>query len=120
MVEKTHDGADARTTLAECQLVDHPKNVTPLCQHMGLSLNLGHHWDAMTLRPKHFSDVGSPMNVELAKDASIWLRAEAVVSGEMHHKVSYDWGLLIGCSPNPIPEYYTEGYVLDVEEPTSG
>ena len=62
------------------------------------------------------------MNLELAKDTDTELRAEAVVSGGMHHKVSYDWGLLVGCSPNPVPEYYTESYLLldDEESRSSG
>ena len=121
MEKMTHGGADARTTLAECQLADHPKDMTLLPQQMDLSLNPGHHWDAMTLRPKYVPDVGSPMNLELAKNADTELRAEAVVSGEMHHKAKYDWGL-VGCSPNPIPEYYTEGYLLldDEESRSSG
>ena len=63
------------------------------------------------------------MNLELVKGASTWLRAEKVVLGEMHCRVSYDWGLLLGCSllyPNPIPEYYdTEGYLLYLEESRS-
>ena len=100
--ESTHDGADAWASLAERQLTDHPKDMTLLRQQVGLSLNPSHHWDTMIYRPKYFPGIGSPMNLELAKDAE--LRAEAVVSGEMHHKVSYDWGLLVGCSPNPIPE----------------
>ena len=90
---------------------------------MGLSLNPGHHWDAITLRPKYFPDVGNPMNLELARDVSTGLRAEAVVLGELHHGVSYDWGLLVGCSllsPNPILEYYMEGaLLLYVEESRS-
>ena len=115
MEEKTHNGADAWTSLAERQLADHPKDMTPLRQQMGLSLN-----DAMTLRPECFLDVGSPMDLELAKDADTELRAEALVSGEMHRRVSYDWGLLVGCSPDPIPEYYTESYLrLDDEESRS-
>ena len=73
----------------------------------------------MTLRLECFPDVGNPMDLELAKDADTELRAEGVVSGVMHHKVSYDSALLVGCSPNPIPEYYTESYLLDDEESRS-
>lgn len=73
----------------------------------------------MTLRPKYFPDVGSSMNLELARGASTGLR-EAVVLQEMRHKVSYDWDLLVDCfflSPNPILEYYTGRFLLlDVEE----
>ena len=43
MEEKTHDGADAWTSLAERQLADHPEDMTPLRQQMGLSLDPGHH-----------------------------------------------------------------------------
>lgn len=49
--EKTHDGADSRTTLPEGQVVDHPKDATLLGQQMDLTVDPGH-WDAMTLRPK--------------------------------------------------------------------
>ena len=60
------------------------------------------------------------MNLELEEDESTGRRAEAVLSGEMHRRVSYDGGLLVGCSANTIPEYYTEDYfLLDVEEPRS-
>ena len=52
--------------------------------------------------------------------ASCWGGRVEGNAREMHHRVSYDWGLLVGRSPNPIPEYYTESYLLhDVEEPRS-
>jgi len=38
------------------------------------------------------------MNLELVRDESTGLRADAVVSGEMDHRGSYDWGLPIGAS----------------------
>jgi len=38
------------------------------------------------------------MNLELVRDESTGLRADAVVLGEMDHRGSYDWGLPIGSS----------------------
>jgi hypothetical protein len=78
---------------------------------MGLSLDSGR-WDAMTLRPKYFPGVGSPMNLELVKAASTGLNTEAAalqLSGKVGHRVSYDWGLLDGF---PILEYCVGGFLL--------
>jgi len=38
------------------------------------------------------------MNLELARDGSTGLRANAVGLGEMDHRASYEWGLLIDSS----------------------
>lgn len=87
----------------------HPcKDVTPLRQQMSLSFDHGH--CAMDLPPKDFLGVGSPMNLELAKDSSTGVRIEAVVLyllANIHHEVSYDWILLVGCSL-PFPEQILE------------
>jgi hypothetical protein len=108
--------ADARTILVEGQLADHPKDVTPLRQQIGL--NLPSRWDAMALRPKCFPGVGSPINLELARETAVLYLSE-----NMDHMVSYDWGLLVGCSllfPDSVLEYCMEGCLfLYVEESRS-
>ena len=72
----------------------------------------------MTLYPKYFPDVGSPMNLELSKDASTGICTEVVIlylSEKMDHRVSYNWGLVVGWSllfPDLSLEYCMEGCCL--------
>ena len=70
----THDGTGARAVLG--RLADQCKDVTPLRQ---IALSFDHGRCATDLQPKDFPGVGSPMNLERAKNSSTGVRIEAIV-----------------------------------------